>query len=103
MNSESHDAGGAAPPVHTEQPQPEDDGSVVMYLEGNEAQLKQMFPFGGPTENVAYGLGCIEIKRFVNEAGEAVAGVRLALVPMAGFKPKSAVAAPPSGLIVPAH
>lgn len=87
--------------------------AAVMYLQGTDDELKEMFPFGGPVENMVYGLACVEVKdlgpdRDPAEAGITIApkmvrGVRLALVGIASFKKKDAIATAPSGLIVPRH
>jgi len=86
--------------------------AAVMYLQGTDDEMKEMFPFGGPVENMVYGLACVEVKdvgpdRDPAEAGitlapKMVRGVRLALVGIASFKKKPAIATP-GGLIVPAH
>ena len=86
----------AAPQEPAQEP---DEPGLVMYLEGTPQQMREMFPHGGPAVNSVYGLSCIETVAL--EGGRI--GARLALTPIATFRPKPTIATPGGRILVPGH
>jgi hypothetical protein len=102
MNGDAIPMGPAICPEPPLEPPPFAEHAVV-YLEGTDAELKQMFPFGGPDVNRIYGLACVEIAEAParENTTQRVRGVRLVLIPVGQFQPKDTIAKPPSSLIIP--